>query len=409
MAVVAPVVGPPDAGATRSAALSVEPGALDPGHGRWSKLPLAPMESRSGAAATAWTGQELLAWGGATCRPSRPYHPTCQVLGDGAAYDPARHRWRSLPPAPISPREGGASVWTGHQLIVWGGLDEPTTARIHAVADGAAYDPATNTWSLLPPAPLSARAATVTAWTGNRMIVLGGWATGADDLRSEVLGQYTDGAAYDPSTRTWTPIPALIDPAGRQLTLESAVATGHGLLAWAQWQVGSGKAASTGSELFSYDPRTNLWTYVLPTAGALDGVFRAVWTGREVFATGTCFGGCGERAVVARIYHPDTNTWTVIAQYPRNSLDGPMTLVRHHVLTFAVNDSGPGNHGYTAVAATYDLATDTWQPLPDPPPFHCQDNAPGPASVGKTVLVLLPAPRPDGRGARHDGVALTLP
>jgi hypothetical protein len=405
VAVVALLIGTPGERAAASASVSPVPGAVEPGHGRWSRLPLAPLQARACAAATAWTGRELLVWGGIS---DRPYYPVDKVYGDGAAYDPARHRWRSLPPAPISPRAGGASAWTGRQLIVWGGLDEPPTDRIHAAADGAAYDPATDTWSVLPPAPLSARAAPVTAWTGTRMIVLGGWSTAANGLSGEVLGQYTDGAAYDPAARTWTPIPPLIDPAGRQLTLQRAVATDHGLLAWAQWQVGSGKAASTGSELFSYDPRTNLWTYVLPTTGALDDVTGAVWTGREVFATGTCFGGCGEQAVVARIYHPDSNTWAVIPQYPRNSLDGPMRLVGHHVLTFAVNDSGPGSLRYTAAAAAYDLATDTWQPVPDPPPFHCQDNAPGPALVGRTVLYYCPHPV-DGRGARHDGVALTLP
>ena len=86
--------------------------------------------------ASAWTGHQFLVWGGAT----GSNHD--QLLADGAAYDPATQKWSTLPAAPISARSSMASVWTGSQLFIWGGYTELTDNAQRATADGAMYDPA---------------------------------------------------------------------------------------------------------------------------------------------------------------------------------------------------------------------------------------------------------------------------
>jgi hypothetical protein len=83
--------------------------------GRVRSLPPDPVVDRFATAATAWTGQELIVWGGAT-RDRR-------VHADGAAFDPATGRWRPLPPAPqaqLLDRRVASAVWTGRQLLTWG-------------------------------------------------------------------------------------------------------------------------------------------------------------------------------------------------------------------------------------------------------------------------------------------------
>ena len=50
-------------------------------------------------------------------------------------------------------------------MIVWGGTTD----------DGAAYDPATDSRRLLPPGPLSARDRHAALWTGEEMIIAGGF------------------------------------------------------------------------------------------------------------------------------------------------------------------------------------------------------------------------------------------
>ena len=69
--------------------------------------------------------------------------------------------------------------------------------RLAHVADGAAFDPATQQWRVLPPSGLSARAP-LSVWTGDELIV---WGT---SFRTKV--RPLDGAAYDPASDAWRPI-----------------------------------------------------------------------------------------------------------------------------------------------------------------------------------------------------------
>ncbi len=154
----------------------------------WSELP-APPEVRSGAA-TAWTGSQLLVWGG------YEYVGGDEDPGaDGFAFDAAAHRWQPLPPSPLEGRSGSAFAWTGQELLIWGGWDggfrDPPF-----FGDGAAYDPVAGTWRMLPAAPIDARAA-FSVWTGEELIVWGSTDRGARRL---------DGAAYNPATNAWRTI-----------------------------------------------------------------------------------------------------------------------------------------------------------------------------------------------------------
>ena len=107
---------------------SVSAAQLATGH--WSELPPAPITPRAGASVV-WTGTELLVWGGES--DDQTLH------GDGAAYNPTTRRWRTLPPAPLSPRVQQAEVWDGGEMLVWGGYDHVSPTG-HVTNDGAAYD-----------------------------------------------------------------------------------------------------------------------------------------------------------------------------------------------------------------------------------------------------------------------------
>src|SRR5262245_18550554 len=74
-----------------------------------------------------------------------------------SAATPAAGSWRTIAESPLSARAGSVSVWTGRELLVWSGLpafadgcspDEGggPICGSPAVFDGAAYDPATDTW-----------------------------------------------------------------------------------------------------------------------------------------------------------------------------------------------------------------------------------------------------------------------
>jgi N-acetylneuraminic acid mutarotase len=160
--------------------------AYNPGTDSWRKLASLP---RPPAGAYAfWDGREVLLAGGAQSGYA--------LAGAGFAYDPATRRTRRLP-AMESGRTAAAAAWTGKQLLVWGGQTFPgasVTAR-----HGLAYDPKTNSWSPLPPAPLSPRVDPTAVWTGDELIVWGG-STTACRLNGPCRTRlFTNGAAFRPA------------------------------------------------------------------------------------------------------------------------------------------------------------------------------------------------------------------
>ena len=102
-----------------------------------------------------------------------------------------------MPPPEI--RTGAAQVWTGTQLLIWGGytgFDEQ-----NVVASGLVFDAAEQTWRPTAPAPLESRALMASAWTGSELLGWGGWSgTYGYEFAEAFLG---DGAAYDPVTASW--------------------------------------------------------------------------------------------------------------------------------------------------------------------------------------------------------------
>jgi hypothetical protein len=181
----------------------------------------------------------------------------------------------TLPPAPIDAREIGAAVWTGTEIIVWGGNDP----RSHAsVDDGAAFNMATGTWRMIAPAPIEARGFAHVAWTGTEMIVWGGLQRDG----TVVGGSYNqtelaDGAAYNPDTDTWRRLPEA--PIDYYAGYSNAVWTGDEVIV-----LGGGQ----GNQAAAYNPATNQWRRLADVPGhelAVDEWGRPIWTGTSILTT----------------------------------------------------------------------------------------------------------------------------
>jgi hypothetical protein len=114
-----------------------------------------------------WTGSELIVWGDGIYGRA----------GDGEAFDLAKGTWRVIAEAPLEPRSEPAVAWTGTEMIVWGGRVEDSFFD-----DGAAYNPATDTWRRLarPPSPITGADPRM-VWTGKEAVVLGPGGTAAYD------------------------------------------------------------------------------------------------------------------------------------------------------------------------------------------------------------------------------------
>src|SRR5262249_31985330 len=134
---------------------------------------------------------EMIVWGGGSPQPPGGY------VSSGARYDPGRDTWTATATGtnvPL-PRASHTAVWTGSEMIVWGGQ----LFAALATNTGGRYDPILDRWSptsLGPNVPPGRRSSTA-VWTGSEMVVWGG----ADqfDFWPAVGGRYS------PATDSWAP------------------------------------------------------------------------------------------------------------------------------------------------------------------------------------------------------------
>lgn len=106
---------------------------------------------------------EVLIWGGSF----GPSNPT-----QGAAYDPAADSWRSLAPSPLYGRNDATAVWTGDRLVVTDGT--ASYASPDSGAGSAIYDPRSDVWKVIsdPPGGLACNSSGVGTPLG--LYLLGG-------------------------------------------------------------------------------------------------------------------------------------------------------------------------------------------------------------------------------------------
>ena len=191
--------------------------AYDPVADSWAPVAQAPIEGRSGHTAV-WVQNRMVVWGGAASDG--------RALGDGASYDPATDTWAPLPPSPLEPRVGHRTVATTHRMLVWGGSSEAEEGGRY-FADGAIYSPVTNTWAGMAAAPpgLAPRDNLAAVWTGEQLLVWGGYGR-SEDCTPCFFG---DGAAYDLAADSWTALaPSPLSGRGGH----RAVWTGRDMLVW---------------------------------------------------------------------------------------------------------------------------------------------------------------------------------
>ena len=240
--------------------------------------PIAPMPTTlpPGEPAAVWTGREVLVW---SSSPATPNSPGREVV---LAYNPSTNAWRGLPSSGLTPRAHPVTVWTGKQLVVWGGLNSDFTV---SYGDGARLDPADNTWSRLPQAPVPARGQATAVWSGKEVLLWGG-----DSAAGSEVGQ---GAAYDPTTNTWRALP--LSPL-RAKTLPAGAWTGQFFIVIGGSAGGTLPAPGPGAA--AYDPASDAWTALSAAppypSGLSSPTFSAderegaaaVWTGNSLLVVG---------------------------------------------------------------------------------------------------------------------------
>jgi len=234
-----------------------------------------------------WTGSEMIIWGGSYDDGSIHY------LNTGARYSPAGNSWQrtsTSDPCPL-PRNRHTAVWTGNEMIIWGGYQNTSPFFVNS---GAKYDPSSDLWTSIiagSGCPL-ARSSHTAVWTGSEMIVWGG--------NRETGWLYNSGGRYNPQTDSWVPTAAGF-PVER--IYHCAIWTGVEMIIWGGWdQI---QYLADGRR---YNPALDNWSSVSSGLNEPEPrITKAVWTGVEMIIWGgvsnvQSFNSGGK-------YNPDTDSW----------------------------------------------------------------------------------------------------
>lgn len=232
------------------------------------------------------------------------------VFFDGADGD---WHWKVGAEAPISQRYDHVSVWTGRELVVWGGLRTTEPGVFETLDDGAAYDPATDTWRPLAPSPLAGRGGAGAVWTGTEILVLATRQGGVQPTR--------DGAAYNPATDTWRILPEFDHTLGWGF-LRTVDGTGYlrtriGLVGrWLRVDNETGAlTAVAGEGIPLLDPVSDL----VPEMDLNRTFVDPAWTGTLVLEATGAFGAAADARHVPRwrAINPSTGTIVDLGSQPQ--------------------------------------------------------------------------------------------
>lgn len=290
-----------------------------------------------------WTGSEMIVWGGYD-------QATGLSLNSGGRYRPATNNWiaTNVADAPEG-RNGHSAVWTGSEMIIWGGFglfQQPSGTFVYTTTNtGARYDPVTNTWKSMSKinAP-SARLRHTAIWTGSEMIVWGGERVGSTTLNT--------GARYNPATDTWRPMTVANVPASR--SLHSAIWTGVEMIVWGG--LSRDLSASTVDTGAKYNPSSDTWIATsLTNAPAARYSHSAVWTGNEMIVWGGTY--AGPSLNTGSKYNPVTDTWTAASttNAPARDRHTAIWTGNEMVIWGGASNGPPVNTG-----ARYEPLQDAW-------------------------------------------------
>jgi len=311
-------------------------GRYNPTTDTWSPTSTAGAPEQRAGASTVWTGAQMIVWGGSDLG----------ILGTGGRYNPSTDVWSAVSTlqAP-TPRMDHTAIWTGSQMIIWGG--NPGAPNQYTDT-GAIYTPSSDTWSPTsthqPPDPRRSHSA---VWTGSEMIVWGGETS---------AGVTNTGARYSVSSNRWTDLPTLGAPVGRRF--HSSAWDGSHLIVW-------GGETDTFSLLDTgglYSTLADSWTATsLVNAPTPRRQASALWTGNRMIVWGGAGVDLTQQSVkfgTGSRYDPSTNSWT-----PTSTGAGPSPRTAFGLIwtgSEAIVWGGFDGFNVLGTGARYDPALDTW-------------------------------------------------
>lgn len=295
-----------------------------------------------------FTGTEMIVWGSGL---------------PGGAYDPSKNTWRTIASPPAAVNATGDVAWTGTQMIVLVGTKL------------AFYDPAADSWTTGPDAPLqggTGRTNNAVAYDAKANLLM---AWGGYNGSFCCIGQYGDGAVFNVSTKQWKPMKA--SPLGARSfskKLSFAAVSNGKLVVWGGGGYGGG--TQDWFDGATYDPSADAWAKLpAPPMGSLrsftNGLSASLGPGvYALFFGGDQYGGVNANYPTnSGAYWDDAKgQWTAVGA-PMGSgefLNGQWAVAGLSLYAFGgVHYTGMGGNPFPAhdELARYDQAQGTWTSL----------------------------------------------
>ncbi len=179
----------------------------DPATDNWKAL--APLPTKRGSAVAAAVGDRIYVIGGAAnlsgseetaLSPAAPQG----VLGTVEEYDPATNVWRARSPMPTPRNHAAAGAVNGKIYVIGGRVGAAFIGLASDISVVEEYDPAKDKWSA-PRARMPTTRSALGAGTYNGRI----YVAGGEFQDPHMMATFRSVEAFDPATNTWSIMPSM--------------------------------------------------------------------------------------------------------------------------------------------------------------------------------------------------------
>lgn len=297
-------------GGTNGAALN-SGGIYDPAEDKWTATSTTNAPTARYGHTAVWTGSQMIIWGGRNENGD-------SVMNDGGIFDPDTNSWSTMASggSVLSKTSYHVAVWDskGSRMIIWGGTNNTTTGENTHLNTGGIFTLSSNTWTATPtngaPGGRWFEPVLLGIWTGTELIFYGGL------YRPSNFYIRNDGAKFNPTTNGWASMASSSSaPGAKTRHAIGWYEDGKKMVAWGGATSVTNSGEPSPNDFNGYSNTGSVYDYLIDEWSAMATTNAP--TGRRHMCTASVgnkwilFGGFDGSSAVASggVYNVSNNSW----------------------------------------------------------------------------------------------------